>query len=344
MASEGIDTSVGSCQRLTGALAMVSRNNLPISYQLPLAFDAAQLEHALAQIASYEPRKQRTYQSPTDHQHWGGVSLYAIGGRWDDASPGGPALVGYRATEMLSVAPYFREVMDALQCPKRSVRISILDPGGRINPHCDEDLGFDKGAIRCHVPITTSDGVEFMLGGQCCSPWLPGELWYGDFSLEHSLAHRGTRPRVHIVADLCINDWLLGLFPPQLIAAQPAILHYREPVQLDRAELARHHCTFRASGSIDGDEIAAAFPVEWGLGGELPVEVLSHDGQLVLRIAGEHLIGLEALGDDRFRVVGAPLYITLWFRFSGGQPAEIALCHGGEPVLAFPASPALADR
>jgi hypothetical protein len=319
---------------------MVSRRDLLLSYQLPLAFDAMQLEHALAQIASYEPQKQRTYQSPTNHQHWGGVSLYAIGGRWDDASPGGPALVGYQPTEMLSVAPYFRHVMDALQCPKRSVRISILNPGGRINPHRDQDLGFDKGAIRVHVPITTSDGVEFMLGGERCSQWLPGELWYGDFSLEHSLAHRGAEQRVHIVADLCINDWLLGLFPSEFLAAQPAILRYREPVQLDPAELARYRCAFRASGAIDGEELATAFPVEWGLGGELPIEVLPRAGQLVLRIAGKHVIGLEALGDDRFRIVGAPLYITLLFQFASGQPAEIVLCYGGDPVLAFPASPA----
>jgi hypothetical protein len=317
---------------------MLSRNRLPICCQLPLAFDAAQLQEALMQIASYEPRKQRTYQSPTNHQHWDGVSLYAIGGRWDDASPGGPALVGYQATEMLSVAPYFRHVMDALECPKRSVRISILNPGGRINPHRDQDLGFDKGTVRVHVPITTSDGVEFLLGGEQCGPWLPGELWYGDFSLEHSLAHRGTAQRVHIVADLCTNDWLLGQFPPELLAAQPAILRYRDPIQLDPAELDRYRCSFRASGSIDGEDVAAAFPVEWGLGGELPIEVLPRDGRLVLRIAGEHLIGLEALGDDRFRITGAPLYITLHFRFAQGQPAEVVLCYGEDPVLVVPAA------
>jgi aspartate beta-hydroxylase len=327
---------------------MVSRNRLPICYQLPLELDPAQLQHALMQIASYEPQKQRTYQSPTHHQHWGGVSLHAIGGRWDDASPGGPALIGYQETEMLAIAPYFRHVMDALQCPKRSVRISILNPGGRINPHRDQDLGFDKGAIRVHVPITTSDDVDFVLGGASVGPWLPGEVWYGDFSLEHSLAHRGAEQRVHIVADLCINDWLLGLFPPEHIAAQPAILHYREPVPLDPAELARYRCTFRAAGSIDGDEVAAAFPVEWGLGGELPVEVLLLDGRLVMRIAGAHLIGLEPVGDDHFRLVGAPLYITLQFRFAGGRPAavpaevpaEVVVCFGREPVLAFAASPA----
>jgi aspartyl/asparaginyl beta-hydroxylase len=318
---------------------MASRHS-HTTYQLPLAFEVSELEHALAQIARYEPQKQRTYQSPTNHQDWGGVSLYAIAGRWDDASPGGPARVGYQPTEMLSVAPYFRHVMDALQCPKRSVRISILNPGGRINPHRDQDLGFDKGAIRVHVPITTSDGIEFLLGGERCAPWRPGELWYGDFSLEHSLAHHGTAQRVHIVADLCINDWLLGLFPPALIAAQPAILRHRAPIELDAAALAGYRCTFRASGSLDGDEVAAAFPVEWGLGGELPVEVLPQDGQLVLRIAGEHVIGLEAVGDDRFRLVGAPLYITLRFQRAGGQPAEVVVYYGDDPVLAFPASPA----
>lgn len=317
---------------------MVSRNNLPISYQLPLAFDAARLEQALEQVASYAPQKQRTYHSATNHLRWLGVSLYSIGGRWDDSSPGGPALVGYQGTEMLSVAPYFQDVMDTLQCPKRSVRISILNPGGRINPHRDEDLGFGNGTIRVHIPITTAGGIEFMLGGQRCSQWLPGELWYGDFSLEHSLAHHGTEQRVHIVADLCVNDWLLGLFPPEFIAAQPSILRYRDPVRLAPEELARHRCTFRASGSIGGEQLASAFPVEWGLGSELPIEVLPRDGQLVMRIAGEHLIGLEALGDDHFRVVGAPLHITLLFRFARERPAEIALCYGGDPVLVFPAS------
>lgn len=317
---------------------MLSRDRVPLWCQLPLAFDAAQLQDALAQLASYAPRKQRTYQSPTQHQDWGGMSLYAIGGRWDDASPGGPAMIGYQPTELLSAAPYLGRVMDALECPKRSVRISILSPGGRINPHRDQDLGFDKGAIRVHVPITTSDGIEFLLGGERCGPWLPGELWYGDFSLEHSLAHRGAQPRVHIVADLCVNDWLLGQLPPELVAAQPAILRYRDPIALAPLELARYRCTFRASGSIDGEEVAAAFPVEWGLGGELPIEVLPHGGQLALRIAGAHLIGLEALGDDRFRIVGAPLFITLRFGFAHGRPAEVALCYGADPVLTVPAA------
>lgn len=319
---------------------MVPRNNLPISYQLPLAFDAAQLQHALAQIGSYALQKQRTYQSETNHQRWLGVSLYAIGGHWDDASPGGPALVGYQATEMLSVAPYFQQVMDALQCPKRSVRISVLNPGGRINPHRDEDMGFDKGAIRVHMPVTTADGIEFMLGGQRCSQWFPGELWYGNFSLEHSLVHHGTEQRVHIVADLCVNDWLLGLFPPEFIAAQPAILRYREPIQLDPAELARYRCAFQASGSIHGEQLASAFPVEWGLDSELPIEVLPRGDHLVLRIAGEHLIGLEALGGDRFRIVGAPLYVTLLFQFAHDRPAEIVLCYGSDLSIAFRAFPA----
>jgi aspartate beta-hydroxylase len=309
------------------------------SFQIPITFDVSQLEHALAQLAGYQPQKQRTYQSPTNHQDWGGVSLHAVAGRWDDASPGGPALVGYQPTEMLSVAPYFREVMDSLKCPKRSVRISILNPGGRINPHRDQDLGFDKGAIRVHVPITTSDDIEFMLGGERCSQWRPGELWYGNFSLEHSLAHRGTAQRVHIVADLCVNDWLLAQFPPEMIAAQPAILHYRDPIALDPSALARYRCTFRAAGSLDGDDVAAAFPVEWGLGGELPVEVLPHDGQLVLRIAGTHLIGLEPLGDHHFRLAGAPLYITLRLPVVSDPSAEVVVCYSGEPVLAFPASP-----
>ncbi|HEY7281683.1 MAG TPA: aspartyl/asparaginyl beta-hydroxylase domain-containing protein, partial [Actinomycetota bacterium] len=36
----------------------------------------------------------------------------------------------------------------------------------------------------------------------------PGECWYMDFTKTHAVANRGTEPRVNLVVDCTVNDWL----------------------------------------------------------------------------------------------------------------------------------------
>ena len=37
---------------------------------------------------------------------------------------------------------------------------------------------------------------------------LPGETWYVDFNLRHRVANNGATPRIHLVLDCVVNDWV----------------------------------------------------------------------------------------------------------------------------------------
>jgi hypothetical protein len=39
-----------------------------------------------------------------------------------------------------------------------------------------------------------------------------GEIWYLDFNQPHSVVNRGKSERVHLVIDVCVNDWLTERF------------------------------------------------------------------------------------------------------------------------------------
>jgi aspartate beta-hydroxylase len=292
--------------------------------RLPVAYDPAKLVQGLEQISRFQICEEPTYRDPPIHARWGGASLHSIGGRWEDSSPGQPALVGFRQTELAEVAPYFKHVLDSLPCSKQSVRLSVIWPDGVINPHSDWFLGFDKGLIRLHIPITTNPDVEFVVGGERCH-WQPGELWYGDFSRTHHVRNRGKAPRVHIIADVCINDFIVGLFPREFIAAQPGVLRHREPVPLSPAQLETYPCRFIVSGSLGETPLAENLPLEWGLKQDFLGEIRASEGRLVMSINGVDLIGLEPMGGDEFRMFGVPPAILLELNRDQGRVASVFL-------------------
>ena len=60
------------------------------------------------------------------------------------------------------------------------------------------------------MPVTTNPEAEFLLEGRPI-PMQPGETWYVDFNLKHSVANRGAEPRVHLLVDCVVNDWIREL-------------------------------------------------------------------------------------------------------------------------------------
>ncbi|WP_224248815.1 aspartyl/asparaginyl beta-hydroxylase domain-containing protein [Hyalangium gracile] len=295
-----------------------------VTAKLPLTYEPAKLLQALEQISRFQIREEPTYSDPPIHARWGGASLHSIGGRWDDASPGQPALVGFQETELTRVAPYFKHVLDSLPCPKHSVRISVMWPNGGIHAHSDWFLGFDKGLIRLHIPITTNPDVEFVVGEEHCH-WKPGELWYGDFSLVHHVYNRGQAPRVHLIADVCVNDFIVSLFPPEFISRQPGVARHREPIALGAAELPSYACRFTLSGSLGDTPLAENLPLEWGLKRDFDGEVRVSGGRLVMAINGTDLIGLEPMGNDEFRMFGVPPSILLVLHREQGRLTSVSL-------------------
>ena len=90
-----------------------------------------------------------------------------------------------------------------------------LAPGSVIKEHHDNDLSFEQGMIRIHIPVVTNDGVDFRLNGvRCLMP--AGSCWYLRLSDPHSVANRGAEDRIHLVIDTVADDWVSALFQTAL--------------------------------------------------------------------------------------------------------------------------------
>jgi len=131
-------------------------------------------------------------------------------GRWGD----------YRRTAIVDSLPYFREILDAFQCPHGRIRIMRMNPGTIIRPHRDvfkEVANLAFGQVRLHVPIFTNDKVVFVVGDEPLK-LAAGRLYYVNFSKVHYVRNDGSEPRTHLVLDLRVNDWLRNIFPPLTLA------------------------------------------------------------------------------------------------------------------------------
>ena len=105
--------------------------------------------------------------------------------------------------------------------PLAAVRILTLPPGGHIKEHFDYHTNFQYGLLRLHIAIVTHPDVEFVIGGERVS-FMPGELWFGDFSMTHSVENKSDVTRVHLVIDVQINDFVLSMFPDEYVAGRRA--------------------------------------------------------------------------------------------------------------------------
>jgi hypothetical protein len=133
--------------------------------------------------------------------------------RWGDVRE-------FRRTPIVDKMPYFRSILDAFQCPQGRVRVLKLMPGAVIGMHrdvADEAAGYAYNKVRLHIPIQTNDKVVFHLGGSQIK-MSPGRLYYCDFTQPHFVRNDGSDPRIHLVLDLLVNDFLRGVFPPETLS------------------------------------------------------------------------------------------------------------------------------
>jgi hypothetical protein len=140
---------------------------------------------------------------------WSGVALRAVGGSVS-LYPDPGANVTFADTDLLSRCPGVRAALAQFACPLQAVRLLRLGPGASIREHRDHRLSFEDGEVRLHVPITTSPDAEFVLAGTAV-PMAAGECWYLDLTRPHRAHNRGAAPRVHLVIDAIVTDWLTGL-------------------------------------------------------------------------------------------------------------------------------------
>ena len=181
-------------------------NNLQWT-RLPFFFDPAGLRADLERIEAGEwiaHFNQQDYEG-----EWSSVALRARGGRTSDIVPMG-GVEEYEDTPLATRCPHLKAAMDAFKLPKKSVRLLRLHAGSKVREHRDPDLGLDGGELRIHVPVATSDDVEFVVASRKLV-MREGEVWYIDFSQPHRIDNRGTSDRIHLVIDGEVNDWALNL-------------------------------------------------------------------------------------------------------------------------------------
>ncbi|MFC1681625.1 aspartyl/asparaginyl beta-hydroxylase domain-containing protein [Pseudomonadota bacterium] len=147
--------------------------------------------------------------------NWQSIPLYSVGGRCETASIR-PGKGDYEPTPGLKKSTYLPRVINWFQCEKTRVRLMKLDSGAEIFEHRDPGFSWHKGKIRVHIPIKTNGEVSFIVESEEVR-MAAGEVWYCDFSRPHRLKNSGDEPRIHLVIDLIVNDWVRSLFPRENI-------------------------------------------------------------------------------------------------------------------------------
>lgn len=204
---------------------------------------------SLARDLRIAERSAEALELPRDYHDggWAAIPLISAGGRVDFVRSHGASRVedAPMDTPVLAKCPYIKSLLQSLPAPKRSARFLYLMRGAVIHEHCDPPLNAQAGALRLHVPVITHTDVLFVVGGKRVR-WQPGELWWADFSLPHSVENRSPVDRVHLVIDVSVTHELLQLFPSDAMAALQAqgITYYCDAVTVSTEALAKLQCTF----------------------------------------------------------------------------------------------------
>ncbi len=180
-------------------------------YQLPFSFDPISLHADLARIGEDEwvPHFNKDYYEGD----WSGVVLRSAAGKTGSLFTNAHATESFIGTPILERCPYFQQVLATFQCPLKSVRLLRLSAGSVVREHRDYDLGYAEGGeVRFHIPIQTNPNLEFHLNNRRVILG-EGEVWYLDLAKPHRVRNRGTTPRIHLVLDMQVNDWLRSQVP-----------------------------------------------------------------------------------------------------------------------------------
>ena len=168
--------------------------------RLPLRFDAGALA---AEIAAVDPGHWRPHPSGFA----GNDALLLV---TKDGDPNEEATEGVmRPTPVLSRLPYLRQVLAGLGTVVGRTRLMRISPDAEASPHVDTAYyWWDR--LRIHVPIATSDGVEFHCGPDVAH-LAAGETWVFDTWRRHRVRNPGPEARIHLVVDTIGSDGLWQL-------------------------------------------------------------------------------------------------------------------------------------
>ncbi|MDF1696247.1 MAG: aspartyl/asparaginyl beta-hydroxylase domain-containing protein [Saprospiraceae bacterium] len=172
------------------------------SLKLPFTFDPIQLRAELSQFTKedyydiYNP-------SVTLKTLWSKQFIVPVGTPDTD--------IKFVPNDALKKCPHLLSIFKTFNCRVETFRIHSLDPGAHIKPHRDTGFGLEHGKVRLHIPIQTNDKVEILVEDQNIV-MKEGECWYCNFHLNHEVTNGGDQPRIHLIIDCMVNDWLKGIF------------------------------------------------------------------------------------------------------------------------------------
>lgn len=306
---------------------MVSGPGLdPTAVRLPRTYDVELLQRDLQALCDVQRAAQP---GPYHKGEWTGIALHSMGGK-QSVFPSAAGTDHYEETEELQRAPYFKQILSELKCPKEVVRILFLPPGGHIKDHFDFHTSFQFGLLRLHIPIVTHRDVVFVIDGQRVT-WNEGELWYGDFSKVHSVKNNSPVVRVHMVIDVQINDFVLSLFPEEFVERRRAegISITTEPMPASEAELRRFACDFRIPGEYMPMFVIGKPLSSLAQGAEAAVRLI--DGKLTVLMDGSPAFCLERISEDTFGISGLPPGMTLQLKRENHVVRDVILHMKGLP-------------
>ena len=184
---------------------------MDVRARLPLRFDGASLLADASGLSAddWVPHFNTGYYEGD----WSGAALRSVGGVARQLYPDPTAQATYADTPLLPRCPNAAAALAVFRCPLLAVRFLRLGPGSKIREHRDFNLGFDDGEVRIHVPLSTGPAVEFVHDGQRVD-MAEGEAWYLDLNLRHSVVNGGEHPRIHLVIDCVVDEWLRSILDP----------------------------------------------------------------------------------------------------------------------------------
>ena len=177
------------------------------SLKLPFEFDVERIKQELLQFSKKDYSD--IYNTSVELETlWLKHLIVPIGGPNED--------VKFVPNQSLEQCPYLLSIFNSFQCRTETFRIHTLDGGASIRPHRDVGYAYDKGKVRLHIPIQTNDAVEILLENEPVQ-MKEGECWYCNFDVIHEVHNRSDQPRVHLILDCMVNDWLKGIFEEAMV-------------------------------------------------------------------------------------------------------------------------------
>lgn len=271
---------------------------------LPKLFDSEKLKEDLGKIMPDEWLSH--YRGEHYEGGWSVAPLRSVGGHplVIYSSPAGSVPNFYKNTPILERCPNFQAVIQWFQCQVNGARLMCLDAGSRILEHTDEMDTGDVKELRIHVPVQTNPQVEFWVDGQQV-PMQEGETWYADFNLPHSVNNHGSSPRIHLVLDCSVNDWLeLQLEKGTQISR---IVGFLNEIGIKTSAAILTEATFLPGIKIQGGEIVYD-PEKL----EFPSDLLHEGGHIAVVPSNERSKLNGNIGDGNENAMGDEIAAILW--------------------------------